>query len=315
MKKKAYPVKKTIQYLLLAFIVTGFLLVFISLIFKPYYKVTINDEFIGYFKDYEEYQNCYNKLSQNIYEDDIKVLKYYTSEPIFEEVLIKTNYAKKIDNIALMNKQFEIEYVIYSIKINGEIKFYTKTNEEAEALTNELKDKVKESTEIIIEEARTRDKNLISNEQYTTDVKEQVIRENKKVTSRGGESRETAEKSYYIWPTTSTRITSSFGARWGKKHTGIDIGVGLNSNVYAVDEGKVIFAGWNRLYGYQVKIQHSDNIVTTYSHCNKVLVSAGQYINQGDIIALSGSTGNSTGPHLHFEYIINGEFKNPLNYI
>lgn len=72
---------------------------------------------------------------------------------------------------------------------------------------------------------------------------------------------------------------------------------------------------WNGNYGYQVKIKHSNGVITTYAHNSKLLVKKGQNVVQGQIIARSGSTGNSTGPHLHIEFIINGQFVNPQNYI
>ena len=79
--------------------------------------------------------------------------------------------------------------------------------------------------------------------------------------------------------------------------------------------GRVVSAGWNGGYGYSVLIQHPDGRKTRYAHLSKITVSNGEYVTQGERIGLSGNTGNSTGPHLHFEMIINGSAVNPLNYI
>lgn len=119
---------------------------------------------------------------------------------------------------------------------------------------------------------------------------------------------------YFIWPA-SGRMTSGYGPRWGSLHRGIDIGVRYGS-VYAADGGKVIFTG-NRGdgYGNVVKIDHGGGRVTMYAHLSTIHVSAGQTVYQGQTIAISGNTGNTTGPHLHFEVHINGVPQNPMKYL
>lgn len=119
----------------------------------------------------------------------------------------------------------------------------------------------------------------------------------------------------YIWPTYSYTITSRFGQRWGRLHGGVDIGVSSGSTVMASSAGTVVSAGWNGDYGYCILLQHPDGRQTRYAHLNKVLVSAGESVSQGQKIGLSGNTGRSTGPHLHFEMIINGTRVNPLDYV
>jgi murein DD-endopeptidase MepM/ murein hydrolase activator NlpD len=118
----------------------------------------------------------------------------------------------------------------------------------------------------------------------------------------------------FISPVRGT-ITSRFGYRWGRLHTGVDIGVHTGTEVKAADGGRVIFSGRDGSLGICIRIDHGGNRVTTYGHLSKSLVKAGQKVFQGQHIANSGNTGRSTGPHLHFEIQINGKFKNPLNYI
>jgi len=124
----------------------------------------------------------------------------------------------------------------------------------------------------------------------------------------------------YIYPV-SGRISSSFGKRKAPKkgastyHKGIDFSVPVGTAVMASCGGTVIKAGWGSGYGYCVYIQHPDGRVTRYGHLSKVLVKSGQSVKQGEKIALSGNTGISTGPHLHFEILIGGSQVNPLNYI
>ncbi|MBR5641836.1 MAG: peptidoglycan DD-metalloendopeptidase family protein [Firmicutes bacterium] len=124
------------------------------------------------------------------------------------------------------------------------------------------------------------------------------------------------------WPSqASTRITSPFGWRYlsllgGRNyHTGVDIGAAGGTNILAANSGKVIKAGWNNSYGYMVMIDHGGGIVTLYAHSSKLLVKTGDVVARGQVIALIGSTGMSTGNHLHFEVRVNGAYKNPLNYI
>ena len=124
------------------------------------------------------------------------------------------------------------------------------------------------------------------------------------------------------WPAqSSTRITSPFGMRLhpvlkvNKMHTGIDIGAAKGTNILAANDGVVITAGWNNSYGYMVMIDHGGGIVTLYAHSSQLLVSKGDKVKRGQVIALVGSTGRSTGPHLHFEVRENGVYKNPLDYV
>jgi murein DD-endopeptidase MepM/ murein hydrolase activator NlpD len=118
----------------------------------------------------------------------------------------------------------------------------------------------------------------------------------------------------FISPVRGT-ITSRFGYRWGRLHTGVDIGVHTGTEVKAADGGRVVFSGRDGSLGICVRIDHGGNRVTTYGHLSKSLVKTGQKVFQGQHIGNSGNTGRSTGPHLHFEIKINGKFKNPLNYI
>lgn len=125
----------------------------------------------------------------------------------------------------------------------------------------------------------------------------------------------------YIRPISGGRLSSGFGGRKAPKrgastnHKGIDLATPTGTAVMASCGGTVTRAGWAAGYGYVVFIQHPDGRETRYGHLSKVLVSAGQKVSQGQKIALSGNTGNSTGPHLHFEIRINGTPVNPLNYL
>ncbi|MDR0852851.1 MAG: M23 family metallopeptidase [Clostridiales Family XIII bacterium] len=118
----------------------------------------------------------------------------------------------------------------------------------------------------------------------------------------------------YVYPV-SGRYSSGFGYRWGRLHAGIDFACRTGSNVVASDGGVVLSAGWTKGYGYMVVINHGQGMSTAYAHNSKLLVSAGERVAQGQSIALSGNTGNSTGPHVHFEVRKFGVAEDPANYL
>lgn len=119
----------------------------------------------------------------------------------------------------------------------------------------------------------------------------------------------------YIKPIAGGYLTSHFGARWGTNHNGVDWGVPTGTSVKASSAGVVVRAGWFSGYGICVDIQHPNGTLTRYGHLSRALVSVGQTVSQNQQIALSGNTGQSTGPHLHFEIRIGGTPVNPLPYL
>ena len=131
-------------------------------------------------------------------------------------------------------------------------------------------------------------------------------------------SNSSMKDSGFIWPLPGyTTITSGYGARWGSTHTGIDISGGgcYGSGIVAAASGTVIKAASHWSYGNYVIVDHGGGYTTLYAHCSQLLVSVGQNVAQGQKIALVGSTGQSTGPHLHFEVRINGKTQNPRNFV
>jgi murein DD-endopeptidase MepM/ murein hydrolase activator NlpD len=117
-----------------------------------------------------------------------------------------------------------------------------------------------------------------------------------------------------IWPVDGP-VTSGFGMRWGRMHTGIDIAVPPGTLVHASAAGTVVYAGWMSGYGFLVAIDHGGGLATAYAHNSSLQVAVGQQVSQGQVISLSGSTGHSTGPHVHFEVRVNGVPVDPLQYL
>jgi murein DD-endopeptidase MepM/ murein hydrolase activator NlpD len=118
----------------------------------------------------------------------------------------------------------------------------------------------------------------------------------------------------FIWPVAAP-ITSPFGWRWGRMHEGIDLGAAYGTPIAAAAAGAVIYAGWEGGYGNLVVIDHGGGIATAYGHQSRIAVSVGQSVSQGETIGYVGSTGHSTGPHLHFEVRVNGQAVDPLGYL
>lgn len=148
----------------------------------------------------------------------------------------------------------------------------------------------------------------VSEEKVLANAVDKVVVKGKatyQVASRGATS-----SGNLVWP-----VRGSISQSYGGGHTGLDIAGSTGDAVAAADSGSVTFAGWEGGYGNFVIINHGNGLVTRYAHLSKIYVSVGAWVNQGSTIAARGSTGHSTGPHLHFEVLLNGAFRNPISYL
>jgi murein DD-endopeptidase MepM/ murein hydrolase activator NlpD len=118
----------------------------------------------------------------------------------------------------------------------------------------------------------------------------------------------------YVWPVLGP-VTSPFGWRWGRMHEGIDVGAPTGTPIRAAAAGTVIYAGWLGGYGNLTVIDHGGGVATAYGHQSSLAAGSGAYVAQGQVIGYVGSTGHSTGPHLHFEVRVNGVPQDPLGYL
>ena len=191
--------------------------------------------------------------------------------------------------------------------------------EEAEEMVSTLKEQYSEiEPNLVINQIyldnvdEVNEENIKLAKEALTNSLEQELEEKEKIDSR------TVNGIYLAVTPVTGRITSRFGANESIRdhtHKGIDIAATRGTPILATAAGTVTFAGWSSGYGYLVKIDHGNGVETYYGHCSRLYVSAGESVEAGTEIAAVGSTGNSTGNHLHFEIRLNGEQINPQTYV
>ena len=150
-------------------------------------------------------------------------------------------------------------------------------------------------------------------EQERKAAQEAAKRKKYQVTSRGSSLPRVSSCAFPL--KSYSYVSSEYGSRWGTTHTGIDLAAPAGTHIYSWRSGTVTFAGWSGGYGNFIIVDHGDGFVTRYAHCSKIAVTKGQTVSQGQVIGYVGTTGNSTGNHLHFEVKVNGNFVNPRNYL
>jgi len=158
------------------------------------------------------------------------------------------------------------------------------------------------------------DKKILNEEILKQPVTQVVAKGPNRTVTTVGYSRGSGDVPGVMWPL-SGRINSYYGYRWGGFHTGVDINGDKGDPYVAAADGTVVSAGWQGSYGLCVLIDHDNGVMTRYAHSTKLLVSQKDKVSKGQTIGLVGSTGRSTGPHLHFEIIVNEETVNPLDYL
>lgn len=249
---------------------------------------------------YEEAQTVVEEKEAEL-EDQLANLEMLTEELRLE---METNEQLAADKAEQVKK-----YNGLIAEAGAELSQYDAAIEAQQDMIDSLIEKERKRRE---EEERRRQQELLQQQQQQQQQQNQASNEAGKALLNGG----------FIWPLpSSNRITSGFGGRSeimsgsGTFHYGVDIGTPSGNNILAAASGTVVEASYHWSMGNYVLIDHGSDIYTVYMHSSKLLVSAGTYVNQGDVIALVGSTGLSTGPHLHFGLKVNGSYVNPLNYV
>lgn len=308
---------KWIVVLLIGLAIIGFI---VFAVYKPMYSVTLNGEFIGYTEDRGRLQK---KINNYIKSGDSKSVAFVEIDtlPEYSLKLLQKGIEPNDDEIFNTVISSGVPYYkYYAILDNGEEKYYVSTYEEAEAIVQELKEKNSKNKDSITYSLK-----------YETNLKDFTDKETAvaalyvempvvKKTVRSFSTSKNLDYTYtdlgiaLIHPVAGT-ITSRFGRRGSGTHTGLDIATSSGTPIRAAAGGTVIHAGWKGSYGNLVIIQHTNSLQTYYAHCSRIYVNAGEHVNQGDVISAVGSTGNSTGPHLHLEIRVNGAPKNPQSYL
>lgn len=328
LKKIYIYMRTTVKLISLVVVATVIIAAAIVLIYKPIYKVTINGEKIGYCQDKDALQNKINNYMENGEEGQKNVAFVQIDDmPEYQMCLQKKGITTNDDEIFNKIKETGTTYFrYYAVADSGKEKMYVASFEDAEAAVKELKNKKSQNSSdlTIIEKYEIELPTISTTKEVVAKLYEKkvVVKTTTYPTTAGGgfsTSRALSNKKVNLGMTlvrpVSGVLTSRYGYRWGRTHTGIDIGAATGTTVKAAAGGTVTFSGWKGSLGKLVVITHGNGIQTYYGHCSSLLVSAGQTVSAGQAISKVGSTGRSTGPHLHFEIRVNGSSINPQSYI
>ena len=331
-KKVLIHTRRTIKLVILISVTFLFILGIIATFYKISYSVNINGEMVGYTNNKSKLQSKINDYIENGDNENTAFVQV-ENLPEYSICLLKRNVDTDDDKIFELVKNDGLTYYrYYAILENQEEKIYVSNFSDAENIVNKLKEKSSSNIEniTISEKYETELKDMTSVEEAVAKLyvepKSIMVASNKstKKTSTGSVNTATSISGgkvslgiSLVKPVSGT-ISSRFGARSrvrSSAHTGLDIATSTGTPVVAAASGTVTFSGWKGSYGYLMVITHSNGVQTYYGHCSKLYYSAGQTVSKGQKIAAVGNTGNSTGPHLHFEIRVNGVAYNPQNYL
>ena len=299
----------------------------IVILYKPIYKVSVNGEKIGYCEDKETLQNKINDYMENGDEGQKNVAFVQIDDmPEYQMCLQKKGIETNDEEIFAKIKETGVTYFrYYTIADDGKDKLSVSTFDEAENVIKELKKKESQNSKdlSIVEKYEIELPELSTEKQAVEKLYEKkVVIATTKYPNTNSSGFSTSRSTTTVKNLGITLVkpvsgvlTSRFGARWGRTHTGVDIGASTGTSIKAAAGGTVIFSGWKGTLGKLVVISHGNGIQTYYGHCSSLLVSAGDTVSAGQLVAKVGNTGRSTGPHLHFEIRVNGSAINPQKYI
>ena len=308
-------------------IISGFLLILamIFIKYKPVYEVTVAGEKIGYIEKVNEFKNEIEEKILNQEGDYIENISLI-EEPEYKIALLKrtknSNENEVIEKLKTSNTV--ITYKYYEVALNNETKTCVKSLEDAQEVVSEIKEEFSdENLELQINERYTESINAVdtnSIEVATLNVESAAkeLREKQEENNEEDSSLAVVNDIKLSVLPVSGRITSRYGERSSLRrstHTGLDIACVTGTDIKVVSNGTVTFSGKKGSYGNLIIVDHGNGVETWYGHCSKLYKKVGESVEAGDVIAAVGSTGNSTGPHLHFEIRINGNTVNPQNYV
>ena len=328
-KKLLIHTRRSIKLIILISLAVLLILACIASFYKISYSVTINGEMVGYTDNKSKLQTEINDYIENG-ESENTAFVQVDSLPEYKVCLLKRDVQASDEDIFNTIKSAGTTYYrYYSINENDEEKLYVSNFTEAEDIINQLKEKNSKNMDNITisekYETQMQDFTTVENAVSSLYVQKPQVTVAKTKTTRVG-SVNTATTiaggkvslGISLTRPVSGIISSRFGVRSSIRssaHTGLDIATSTGTPVLAAASGTVTFSGRKGSYGNLLVITHSNGVQTYYGHCSKLYVSAGTTVTQGQTVAAVGSTGNSTGPHLHFEIRVNGVAYNPQNYL
>ncbi len=288
--------------------------------YKPLYKVEINGTEIGYVKNKNEFNSLINEFTDNKENESIAFITV-DSKPNYEFKLVEnTVTTNEQEVLETVKENSKTTYTAYGITVDNDIKTYVKTEEDAENTIKTLNEQYNSEDQKI----DVNIKQVYSEEKVNTVEAENAVEKISEIANVQIKEEENKDAiavvndvAIAVKPVSGS-ITSRFAevsrVRSGA-HTGLDIAAPKGTDIKVCSSGKVIFAANKGSYGNLIKVQHENGVETWYAHCSKLYAKVGEKVKAGDIIAAVGSTGNSTGSHLHFEIHINGTAVNPQKYI
>ena len=308
--------KFIVLIILAAFLIAGA----VSYIYKPTYSVTLDGELIGYTSNKRELQEKINEYIEKGNGSNVAFVEI-DKLPEYSLCLLKKDVECNDDEI--FNKvveQGQTFYKYYAVAVSNEEKSYVSSFDEAEEVVNELKEKDSNNKDdlSIVEKYEKELKDFTSVEDCVDELYEEKIVETYVLAAAGVNSSDVkVPLGISLIRPVSGVVTSRFGARWGRSHKGLDIGADYGTTIYAAAAGTVTVSeyGYNGGYGNYVVINHGNGVSTLYGHCSSLIANTGEYVAQGQPIARVGSTGDSTGNHLHLEIRVDGIAQDPQNYL
>lgn len=311
-KQIKYCTKEWFKLINLVAIALFIIMTVIFMKYKLVCSVSISGEHIGYVQNKELVEEKVNDMlalegTNNIAFVDCIVPKYNLTF-INNNIDINDNSV-----LAKIEENTKMTYKYYAVTLNGKQKSVVDSLEEAEKLVTDMKEKYEDNVKFTIGINEIYTQNI--DEYNVIDIKvakQAVSKELKKIDNASVHGVYLSQK-----PITGV-ITSRFGSRESIRsypHNGLDIAAPYGTSIKSASKGKVIFSGDKGSYGNLIIVDCGNGVQIYYGHCSKLYAKVGDKVNAGDIIAAVGSTGNSTGNHLHFEIKINGVSVNPQNYI
>ena len=317
-KRTFIHVRSSLKIIFLIIIACILAVSIISLFYKITYSVSLNGKFIGYTKNKAKLQEKINEYME-IGEEDNTAFVDITKLPQYSLCLVKKENEENDEEIFEEVKSLGTTYYSYYAILEGQDeKYYVATKEEAEDVIKDLTDKKSSNIKQISYDQvfGTEIKDFTEEDEIVTALyKKPVVYYSSSYTIASSYEKKDLGISLIKPVSSGYTITSRYGSRGGS-HTGLDIAAPTGTTICAAAGGTVTTVkSLGGSYGNYLIIDHGNGVQTLYGHCNTISVSSGQYVSQGQAIATVGSTGNSTGPHLHLEIRSNGTALNPQYYL